>query len=74
MAGMEEKMPKKKAETGRRISRSTATGARERTASSRWRQPSSHTRSLTARATAAQFPGSPSDMRVPPRSTSSAEA
>ena len=74
MAGAERKMPEKKREADRWVSRTTATGACERPASSRRRQPSSRMRSLTARAPAAQFPRSPSDTRVPPRSTSSAEA
>jgi hypothetical protein len=73
MAGMERKMPEKR-EAGHWTFRMTAMGACEPTASSRWRQPNSRTRSLTARTTSAQFPGSPSDMRVPPRSTSTAEA
>ena len=68
-------MPEKEREAGRWISRHD--GYRRMRAPRELAAVASQARglrSLTARATAAQFLGSPSDMRVPPRSTSSAEA
>jgi hypothetical protein len=73
MAGAERRICEKKREADWN-SGTTATSACERPASSRHRQPRSQMRSLTARAPAAQILESPSDTRVPPRSTSSAEA
>jgi hypothetical protein len=69
-----ERISEKKSEADRWISGTTATSARERSASLGRRQPSSQLGPLASRAPAAPILESPSDTRVPPRSASSAEA